>query len=95
MMWLFVAVTLVVIVFILASCAGALAETDSAGEAPDYSRASCWYQIPEITREVNTFFVYPTEYLASDEGDPDYAALDNPVTLDGVQNIDHRQLASI
>ena len=21
-------------------------------EAPDYSRAECWYQIPEITRDV-------------------------------------------
>ena len=63
--------------------------------APDYSQASCWYQIPEITREVDTFFIYPTEYLASDEGDPDYASLDNAEMLDGVENVDHRFMASV
>ncbi len=63
--------------------------------APDYSRASCWYQIPEITKDVDTFFVYPTEYLASNEDDPDYAALDNAEMLYGVENLDHRLLASV
>ena len=82
-------------VFSLVASTGALAETDSAGDAPDYSQTSCWYQIPEITKEVDTFFVYPTEYLASNEGDPDYATLDNAVMLDGVENIDHRFLASV
>ena len=46
--------------------------------APDYSKKSCWYQIPEITKEFDTFFIYPTEYIGSNEGDPDYASLDNP-----------------
>ena len=63
--------------------------------APDYSQTSCWYQIPEITKEVDTFFVYPTEYFADNEDDPDYATLDNTVMLDGVKNIDHRFLASL
>ena len=27
------------------------------GDAPDYSMTSCWYQIPEITRDVDTFFI--------------------------------------
>ena len=63
--------------------------------APDYAQTSCWYQIPEITKEVDTFFVYPTEYLASNEDEPDYAALDNAVMRDGVENIDHRFLASV
>ena len=63
--------------------------------APDYSQTSCWYQIPEITREVDTFFVHPTEYLASNETDPDYAALDNAEMLDGVKYIDHRFMASV
>ena len=25
---------------------------EDAGEAPDYSRAECWYRIPEITKDV-------------------------------------------
>ena len=65
------------------------------GDAPDYSMTSCWYQIPEITRDVDTFFIYPTEYLAAEESDPDYAALDNADMRDGVENIDHRFMASV
>ena len=34
-------------------------------EAPDYSKAECWYQIPEITRDVDTFYIPATEYVAS------------------------------
>ena len=64
-------------------------------DAPDYSQAECWYQIPEITKAVDTFFIYPTEYLASSEDDPDYAALDNAEMRDAVENIDHRLLASV
>ena len=59
---------------------------ESAGEAPDYSKRECWYQIPEITKDVDTFFVYPTEYMASNEGDPDYAPIDNAEMLEGVKN---------
>lgn len=61
----------------------------------DYSQRNSWYKLPEITKEVDTFFVYPTEYLASNEGDPDYATLDNPEMLDGVKNVDHRFMASV
>ena len=64
-----------------------------AGAAPDYSKAECWYQIPKITKEVDTFFVYPTEYMASNEGDPNYAPLDNPEMLAGVK-YDHLSMGS-
>ncbi len=63
--------------------------------APDYSQPSCWYKIPEITKDVDTFFVYPTEYLGANEGDPVYAPLDNPEMLEGVKNIDHKYMASV
>ena len=59
--------------------------TASNGEAPNYSDKACWYQIPEITKDVDTFFVYPTEYMAANEGDPDYAPLDNAEMLEGVK----------
>ena len=29
----------------------------SPGESPDYSQNSSWYQVPEITKDVDTFFV--------------------------------------
>ena len=59
--------------------------TASTGEAPDYSDKACWYQIPEIKKDVDTFFVYPTEYMAANEGDPDYAPLDNAEMREGVK----------
>jgi len=61
--------------------------------APDYSQKSCWYKIPEIAKEFDTFFIYPTEYMGSNEGDPDYASLDNPDMVAGAKN-DHIIMAS-
>ena len=77
-------VLVVALVFSLTACVGASAATGSAGTALDYSRKDCWYQIPEITKEVDTFFIYPTEYMGFNEGDPDYATLDNAEMRNGV-----------
>lgn len=44
----------------------------------DYSKASSWYQIPKITKDVDTFYILATEYMGFSEGDPIYATLDNP-----------------
>ena len=57
----------------------------SVPEAPDYSRAECWYQIPEITKDVDTFYIPATEYVVSsfEEGAPDYAELGNADVMAG------------
>ena len=54
---------------------------------PDYSQKSCWYQIPEITKEFDTFYIPATEYINSsyNEGASDYATLDNAEMLEGIQ----------
>ena len=48
--------------------------------APDYSKAECWYKIPEITKDIDTFYVIATEYILAsfEEGAPDFAPLGNP-----------------
>ena len=55
---------------VLSSCSSkdnsSSTEPKNAG-APDYSQKSCWHQIPEITKEFDTFFIYPTEYIGSNE----------------------------
>lgn len=51
------------------------------GTAPDYSQKACWYQIPAITKDVDTFYIYATEYMSVSEDDPDYATLDNAEVL--------------
>ena len=60
---------------------------EDTGEAPDYSKAECWYKLPEeITKDVDTFYIYATEYIAGsfEEGAPDYAPLGNAEMLEGV-----------
>ena len=56
-------------------------------ETIDYSKKTNWYQIPEITKDVDTFYIYATEYIISslEEGAPDYATIDNPEMLLGVK----------
>jgi hypothetical protein len=53
----------------------------------DYSRKTSWYQIPEITKEVDTFYIFATDYIMSsfEEGAPDYATLDNAEMLEGAK----------
>ncbi len=58
---------------------------DNTGDAPDYSQKSSWYKIPEITKDVDTFFIYPTEYMGFNEGDPDYATFDNAEMREGAE----------
>ena len=77
-------------VFSLSGCSDKSMETDSAGKgkATDYSRKGSWLQIPEITKDVDTFYIYSTAYYESsfEEGAPDYATLDNPEMLEGSQD---------
>ena len=39
-----------------------------------------WLSLPEITKDVDAFYIYSTSYIESsfEEGAPDYAPLDNP-----------------
>jgi hypothetical protein len=64
-------------------------------KAPDYSKKESWYQIPEITKDVDTFYIFATDYILSsfEEGAPDYATLDNEELLFGTK-IEYRDHAS-
>ena len=70
------------------------APSPSAEEKIDYSQEANWFSFPEVTKEADTFFVYPTEYLGSNEGDPDFAALDDPEMREGVRALDYTYMAS-
>ena len=60
----------------------------------DYSRKANWYRLPEITKDVDTFYIYSTMYMSANEGDPDYAALDNAEVLEGI-GIEHAIKSSV
>ena len=51
----------------------------------DYSQKVNWYQIPEVTKEFDTFYVYATEYIMTSmaEGAPEYADMENAEMLEG------------
>ena len=39
--------------------------SEEIGAKPDYSREECWFKIPEISKDIDTFYVYATEYIMS------------------------------
>ena len=59
------------------------ASSEAEAGAPDYSKEECWFQIPKITKDVDTFYICATEYTQSsqEKGAPDYAPLDNEEML--------------
>ena len=74
----------------LAGCGGNTAENSTEKTAektvkntPDYSQKSSWYQIPKITKDVDTFYILATEYMGFGEGDSNYAAMDEPEMVEG------------
>ena len=44
----------------------------------DYSDKNNWMRQPEATKDVDAFFVYPTEYDDPSEGAPKFAPIDEP-----------------
>ena len=64
------------------------------GAAPDYSKKECWYKLPEITKDVDTFYIYSTMYNGANEGDPDCAPLDNAEVLGSI-GIEHAIKSSV
>ena len=61
----------------------------------DYSRKDSWFRLPEITKDVDTFYIFATDYIMSsfEEGASDYATLDNPELLQGAK-VEYRDHAT-
>ena len=64
-------------------------------ETIDYSKKENWCKIPEITKDVDTFYIYATEYIMGsfEEGAPDFATIDNAEMLEGAE-IEYRDHAA-
>ena len=52
----------------------------------DYSQKENWCKFPEITKDVDTFYIFATEYILGsfEEGAPDYGSLDNKEMIEGM-----------
>ena len=51
----------------------------------DYSQEDSWLSFPEITKEVDTFYIYSTQYMGENKYDPDFATIDNPEMIIGAE----------
>ena len=51
---------------------------DEQSKTVDYSDDDNWMRLPEATKDVDAFFIYPTEYDDPAEGAPKFAAIDEP-----------------
>ena len=59
----------------------------------DYAKNGNWYKFPEITKDVDTFYIYSTVYFGN-EGDPDYTTMDNAEMLAGI-DVEHAIKSSV
>ena len=52
----------------------------------DYSQKKNWCNFPEITKDVDTFYIFATEFILGsfEEGAPDYGSLDNEEMIQGM-----------
>ena len=68
-------------------CVIAMVLTSCHEKATDYSQKSNWLNQPEITKDVDAFYIYSTSYFESsfEEGASDYASLDNAEMREGAQ----------
>ena len=60
---------------------------DATATPIDYSRKESWCKLPEVSKDVDTFYIYATEYIMGslEDGAPEYASLDNEEMLVGAQ----------
>ena len=74
-------------------CVIAMVLTSCNEKATDYSQKSNWLNQPEITKDVDAFYIYSTSYFESsfEKGASDYASLDNAEMREGAQQeyVDH------
>ncbi len=64
---------------------------DLVGEPSDYAQEENWLKIPEITHEVDTFYLYPTSYLDEAENAKPICDIDNEKVQDRARLIYENQ----
>ena len=57
------------------------------GTPSDYSDENNWINIPEITKEVDTFYIYPTVYADPSEDAPDIVPIDDELMRTNAQGV--------
>ena len=60
---------------------------ESEDKAPDYSDKNNWLRQPEATKDVDVFYVYPTEYSDDSEGASMFADINNMSLREAWENV--------
>lgn len=79
------ALSLCILMFCFGITMGFAAEA-GAVTASDYSDPANWLAIPEITKEVDTFYIYPTAFMDSSEGAPMVCEIDSEILRAGAND---------
>ena len=85
----FISLTLVLLLMVVAVTG--MAEQNRDLIPTDYSNPENWYRVPEITRDVDTIFIYPTVYINAEENASEYAPLGDPMIIERVENMTRLQ----
>jgi hypothetical protein len=81
--------SLLLVGFILSACEGG--NSASAPVATDYSQDSHWLSIPDSTKSVDVFYLYPTAWSKVNPTEPNICDVDNPSMIAGSASAFARQ----
>ena len=82
MQWMLASILISGTTMVLSSCTNesdnpAPVDPESESKAPDYSDKNNWLRQPQATKDVDVFYVYPTEYSDDSEGASMFADINN------------------
>ena len=82
MQWMLALILICGTTMVLSSCTNgsdnpAPVDPESESKAPDYSNKNNWLRQPQATKDVDVFYVYPTEYSDDSEGASMFADINN------------------
>jgi hypothetical protein len=90
-LWMLAAILICGTTMVLTSCTGKNkqqvadnTESEKAG-APDYSDRNNWMKQPAAVKDVDVFYVYPTEYIDDSEGAPIFADINEKTMREPAQ----------
>ena len=91
-MWMSVAILICGTTMVLTSCGDkednpVPSNPESENKAPDYSDKNNWLRQPEATKDVDVFYVYPTEYSDDSEGASMFADINDESLREAWENV--------
>ena len=91
-MWMSAAILVCGTTMVLTSCTNQIdnpvpSNPESENKTPDYSDKNNWLRQPTPTKDVDVFYVYPTEYADNSEGASMYADINNQSLRQDWENV--------